>query len=358
MPRATRLRPIRSACYYYRRSSARQIFCDREGLEALIEALTRVLRRSGAALYAFHLDPTQLHFVARAGSAPLVSAFGVLCHELARQANRSRGGTGSLFVQRARITLFQPDTWLLPIVRYVHAVQAPKGSPSAGSADPYRYHRRVAGLDTTAVFQALASRAGRSALLDDEYAEYFDAPTPPGERYLIEHGSPEDNRILGDQDFIASVREVGAIEHNNDLQTSESSEEEIRRAAERVIGQFHALCRQYLSGTNARKWITRTTLPLLRSKSRKLPLPLVRALIADDVLARGVATRSEVELFFQLHPKSLCAGLRRRYHVRLTTRFGSSLPVATHGGTPDLGRGTRRMNAELPEDAVAIGLDR
>ena len=36
MPRPNRLRPFRSACYYYCRSSVRSIFCDWEGLETLV----------------------------------------------------------------------------------------------------------------------------------------------------------------------------------------------------------------------------------------------------------------------------------------------------------------------------------
>lgn len=359
MPRADRLPPIRSACYYYRRKGARDrcIISDRAELEILLDTLTVILRRSGARLYAFHVDSTQLHFVARAGNSPLIPAFGSFCHELTRRMNRRRGGRGALFTQRARVTVFQPDAWLLPIARYVHSIHPPLFSPvSANSDSAYRERRRMTGLTTTAIMQALACSTGSSSCVNTDYPAYFDAPASSGEIHTIEHGSAEDSRILGDHEFISSVLTASGSACGLDEPRPDGPDQEIQHAAELVLDRFHELCRQFLSERDAQEWVSRTSLWELRSKSRKLPRPLVRALIADYVLAQGLAKCSDVERYFGLHPKSLAAGLRRRYRAKIVARFSRASGIAPHR-IPDLERVTQRVNTELLEDVIAVVLD-
>lgn len=359
MPRANRLPPIRSACYYYRRRSVRgrQIVSDREELEILLETLAVVLRTSGARLYAFHVDSTQLHFVARAGNSPLLPALGIFCHELTRRLNGRRRERGPLFTERAHATLFQPETWLLPIARYVHSIRPAFDSLAFTNSDgAYRARGRVTGLTTTVILRALGSTMGTSSILDSDYARYFDAPVPPAEAQLIEHGSHEDSRILGDREFITGVLRACGSEHNLDVSEMDSPDEVIRHAAELMIDRLHAVCRRFLSEREAHDWIAHTSLQALRSKSRRMPLPLVRAMIADYVVAHGVARCSEVERYFGMHSKSLAAGLRRRYRARIVARLSGVSAVAPHR-VPDIDRSAHRVNAELLEDVIAVVLD-
>lgn len=359
MPRAHRLPPIRSTCYYYRRKATRdrRIVSDREELEILLHTLAIVLRRIGARMYAFHIDSTQLHFVVRSGNSSLIPAFGLFCHELTRRMNRRRGERGPLFTQRARVTVFQPDVWLLPIARYVHSIRAPFNSPlSANSDSAYREDWRMTGLTTTAIMRALASRTGSPSMLDNGYAAYFDAPAAPGEIHMIEHGSSEDSRILGEREFITKVMATCGSGHGVDGPRPCGRDEQIQHAAELVINRFHALCRGCLSERDAREWVSRTSLRELRSKSRKMPLPLVRALTADYVLTHDLAKCNDVVRYFGLHPKSLAAGLRRRYRARVMAIFGRASGIAPHR-IPDLERVAYGMNTELLEDVIAVVLD-
>lgn len=360
MPRARRLPPLGCACYYYRRPciAGRQIVRDREELELLLQTLAAAIRRSGARLYAFHIDSAQLHFVVRAGSAPLVPILGVFCHELTRRLNRRRGERGALFARRARLTVFQPEVWLLRVVRYVHSIRAPAGPLPAWNSDfVYRGRGRMTGLITSPVMRALASSIEPSSTPDNTYQRYFDTPPAPQEIDLIEHGSHGESRILGDRAFIARVLEPQGSAESADLAEADSPEEVLRRAAELIISRFHALCRRCLSERDARDWIGRTSLEQLRSKSRRMPLPLVRALVAEYALLRRLAKRSEVESYFGLRARSLAAGLRRRYRSRVLARFSRGSGIAPDS-VPDAQSRAQRVDVQLLVDVVAIVFDR
>lgn len=359
MPRAKRLSPLRYACYYYRRKGARErpIIRDRDELQIFLSALVIALRKSGAKLYAFHIDAHELHLVVRAGRAPLIPALGVFLHEVTRRLNRRRGESGPMFVQRARITVLQPELWLLPVARYVHSIRL-RGDPlSSWSSDrTYRARQRMSGLTTTAITRLLVSRMHGSSILDCAYPEYFDAPASREEIHLIEHGSSRDSRVLGDEPFVTRVMraqgETSALSPAN----QEGSDQAIERAAELVIGRLHALCRQYLNDRDARNWITQTDLQRLRSKSRKPPLPFVRGMVADYALARRIAKRREIERFFGLHSKSLAAGLRQRYRSKMLECICRESGPA-HYRVPYIQRGVQRVNAELLVRVIAVVFD-
>jgi hypothetical protein len=330
---------------------------DRDEFEALFAALRVVLRESGAKLYAFHIDSRELHLIVRAGKVPLVSVLGKFCREATRRITHRRGDSGPIFVHRPRVILLQREKWLLPVARYVHAIRLRSDSLLSWNSDGiYRIQRRLPGLSTSAVMRAVLCRMERGLMWNSVYAVYFDTPAPQAEIHLIEHGSPEDCRILGDRTFIAGVpRASGAAAHLK-IGGHESTDEVIRRAAELVISRFHALCRASLSEHDARDWIAHTDLELLRSKSRRVPLPFVRGMIADYALTRGLAKRIEIEKFFGLRPRSLTAGLRHRYRSRMLARMDARSVIAPHR-IPYVERSAQGVNAELLESMIGVVLD-
>jgi hypothetical protein len=355
MPRANRLPPLRFVCYYYRRVAAgeRSIVNSREELETIFDALVVALRKSGASLYACHIDSRGLHLVLRAGAMPLLPALGDLCHEIARRLNRRRGERGSPFTQRARVTLFQPDVWLLPIARYVHAIRLRCAVELSWNSDgTYRNHQRTKGISTTAIMRSLASSSMSPEVPESVYSEYFDALPRPEEARLIERGSMEDGRVLGNRDFIEQVARAQGAAEGLEAAMDQYPEEVIQRAADQAMGCFRVLCRECLGEREAQEWLTRTNLQQLRSRSRKMPLPFVRGMIADYVLTRHLAKRSEIESFFGLRPKSLSAGLRRRYRSELLKLLLRRSGVAG-SGVPDLERGAQRMDFQLSKDVAS-----
>ena len=358
MPRAKRLAPLSYACYYYRRTGAqaRAIVKDREELEILFDVLNVALRRSGARVYAFHIDQNELHLVIRTGHVPFIPVLGVLCREVTRRINRRRGKSGPLFTQRPHVTIFQPELWLLPIARHVHSLRLPSERGLSWNSDAaYRDRRRMTGLTTTAIVRALIPGGGSSPAWQSAYLAYFDATAAPEEIRQIERGSPLDSRILGDSEFISRVLQAQGTAASHHAAVEESCDQIIRRAAEAIIDGFHTLCRQCLSDRDARDWIARTDLEQLRSKSRRVPLPFVRGMIADYALTRGLARRREIEAYFGLHAKSLTAGLRRRYRAKIMAKICRS--VAVRHRVPYIERGMQGMNLEFFEGVIAVVLD-
>jgi hypothetical protein len=356
MPRANRLPPLRFVCYYYRRVAARErsIVNSREELETIVDTLIVTLKKSGASLYACHIDSRELHLVLRAEAVPLLPALGHFCHDVARCLNRRRGERGSLFTQRARVTLFQPEIWLLPIARYVHAIRLRCAADLSWNSDgTYRNHRRTKGLSTTAIMRSLGSSVMSSEVPDSAYSAYFDAPPEPEEVGLIERGSVVDSRVLGNKVFIDQVMRAQGAAEGPGAARDQFPREVIQRAAEQVMGCLRVLCHECLGEREAQKWVTRTTLEQLRSRSRRMPLPFVRGMIAEYVLARHLAKRSEIESFFGLRPKSLSAGLRHRYRSKLLKLLLRRAGTAG-SGLPDFERRAKRTDSQSLKTLLVV----
>jgi hypothetical protein len=90
-----------------------------------------------------------------------------------------------------------------------------------------------------------------------------------------------------------------------------------------VIEQFIALCDQRLSQKQAAAWRRIVTSENLRSRSRKRPLPMVRALSASYLIKHRIATPTQAARFFNCGPKPLSAQRRRFYEARFRECFGA-----------------------------------
>lgn len=332
------------ACYHYRRRVAarRRIVCSLEEIDVFLARLASSLRRAaGAKLHAFYLDAEQVHLVIRAGTLPLIPALGVFCHGYTRDVNRVRDESGALFSRRAHVTLFQTSSWLLPIARYVHSIRPPAVAPLFASSDwTYRHSARMRGLTTSVVRRVLERQMENAARSGSTYDDFFDPGPDSLEVRSIERGSSGECWVLGDHRFIADIQRRHTSERDATPPRGATSDQRIECVAERVIALIHALCNTYLYQSDAQEWICRTTVAALRSRSRKVPLPFVRALIADHAMALDLATVGEVERYFRLRPKSLAAGLRGRYRARLQAQLDrltrplqstSQISSASHG---------------------------
>ena len=90
-----------------------------------------------------------------------------------------------------------------------------------------------------------------------------------------------------------------------------------------VIEQFNALCNQRLSQEQAAAWRRVVTPENLRSRSRKRPLPMVRALSASYLIKHRIATPTQAARFFNCGPKPLSAQRRRFYESLFRECFGA-----------------------------------
>jgi hypothetical protein len=89
-----------------------------------------------------------------------------------------------------------------------------------------------------------------------------------------------------------------------------------------VIAQFNVLCEERLPH-QAATWRRLVTYDNVRSRSRKRPLPMVRALSAEYLIEHDIATAAQAARFFGSGPTSVSARRRRFYQVRFREWFGA-----------------------------------
>lgn len=327
MPRAARLAPIPFGWYYYQRTSARgrEIVCDHAELRLFRDLLNAALKRVGADLFFIHVDPDVVHLVMHAGETSLLRALGSLFIGYARRINRRRNEHGALFKPHAQARVFRHDTWLLPLGRYIHHIAHPREVPLHWNSEAiYRQRMRTPGLNTSLIFRAAARGSRDIRTQDAAYRAFFEQPPSPTEVRLIECGSPEDSRILGDPSFVSEMLKRAGLPAQLRPPRSKDPEQDLLMTTTSVIDRFRSQCK-YLSSEHGKAWLRVITPENARSKSRKQPLPMVRALIAEHVLCRRIATLGEIEEFFGCGSGSLNAGVRRRQMVRAQDLFNQPI---------------------------------
>jgi hypothetical protein len=324
MPRPVRLPPIPFGWYYYRSTATqgREIIRDRADLELFRRLLGTTLRQAGADLHFVHVDRDVAHFAIRAGERPLARALGSFFRDFARRINRRRNEGAALFKPHAHVLLFRPDKWLLPLGRYIHWIPRVRRTHLYWNSEAaYQQRMRTAGLNTSVAFR-IASRGSRDAQIQDgAYRVFFGQSPNESDVQLIEHGSPEDSRILGDSEFaMETLRRLGMADPLRPVRSLDP-EKDIRRFTEAEIQRFHALCTRFLSQEKAHMWVRLATLENACSRSRKQPLPMLRGMVAENVLSNRIATLKETERFFGCCPGSLSGGIRRRQIRRAQLLF-------------------------------------
>jgi REP element-mobilizing transposase RayT len=331
MPRLMRLPSVPFGYYYIvlRAESGRSLITNAADLRMFLELLRVTIQRKGAQLHAGCVMRNEVHLAIRSDVAAAVSTITrSLCHEYARRFNRAHQESGTLFRSRAHVLLIQHRLWLVPLAHFIHWI--PRLQPLQGGADEiswstdavYRGRVRRKWLTTHVVLQIVSDGARRREMQEHAYSERFDkAPNPEHER-LFAHGSPQDPRMLGDDEFIKGIWESNHLQpprrkrvapHNNG----------VRDAVIDVVQRFGAMCDEVLPPRQARAWKRIVTMEQLRSHSRKRPLPMIRAVSASYVIKRKIATRAQTASFFGCRPETLSAHRRRHYAQLLREWFGA-----------------------------------
>jgi hypothetical protein len=90
-----------------------------------------------------------------------------------------------------------------------------------------------------------------------------------------------------------------------------------------VIEQFNALCDERLPQRQAEAWRRLVTYESVRSRSRKRPLPMVRALAVSYLVEHEIATSTQAARFFGCGPRAVSAHRRRFYEKLFRKCFGT-----------------------------------
>ena len=329
MPRLMRLPPIQFGYYYIalRAESGRSLITSAADLRMFLELLRVTVQRKGAHLHAGCVMRNEVHLAIQSGVAAVSTITRSLCHEYARRFNLAHQESGALFQSRAHVLLIQHGLWLVPLAHFIHwiprlrSLQSGADEYSWSTDAVYRGRARRKGLTTHVVLHIVSDGARRREMQEHAYSERFDSAPNPQHEHLFAHGSPQDPRMLGNEEFIKGIWESNHLQPPRPKRVA-SYNNGVRDAVLDVVQRFGAMCDEALSPRQARAWKRIVTMEQLRSHSRKRPLPMIRAVSASYVIKRKIATRTQTASFFGCRPETLSAHRRRHFSQLLGEWFG------------------------------------
>jgi hypothetical protein len=331
MPRLARLPPIPFGWYYVilRSVTNRRMMTSHAELRALLKHLRTTLREKGARLHAGYVAEHEAHLVLQVGEGSLSAITGSFQHEYARFFNRARDEHGSLFRLHYHVILFQHQQWLVPLAHFIHWIRRLKAPDNHQnglwwSTDAvYRASKKSDWVTTNVVLRMLTRGAYSREIQEEAYRNLFDRAPPPNHARLFRHGSAKDPRLLGDAHFIAEVWRKAGRGSPDQTRAARDYQGDIQDVVMQVIEQFNALCDQRLPREQAVAWKRVVTSENLRSRSRKRPLPMVRALSASYLIKHRIATPTQAARFLNCGPKTVSAQRRRFYEALFRECFAA-----------------------------------
>lgn len=331
MPRLARLPPVQFGWYYVtlRSVTNRRIVTSQAELNAVRKQLRSTLREKVAQLHAGYIAEHEAHLVLRVGEGSVSAITGHFQHEYARHFNRTHDEHGSLFRLHYRVILFQHQRWLVPLTHYIHWIrrlETPDGYDDGlwwSSDAVYRGSKKEDWITTNVVLRMLTRGAYSRQIQEEAYRKMFDQAPAPNHARLFRNGSAKDPRFLGDTEFIADVWRKTGRGSPDQTRPARDYEGDIQDVVMQVIEQFNALCNQRLPQELAAAWRRVVTSENLRSRSRKRPLPMVRALSASYLIKHQIATPTQAARFFNCGPKPVSAQRRRFYEALFRECFGA-----------------------------------
>jgi hypothetical protein len=331
MPRHARLPLVQYGWYYiYLHSVAnRKIVTSRAEIKNVLRMLRVTLRQKDARLHAGYIAEHEVHLALQAGEGRVSEITGSFQHEYARLFNRTHHEHGSLFRLHHHELLIQHQKYLVPLVHYIHWIRrlkAPNDYQDGlwwSSDSIYRGSKKQDWVTTNVVLRMLTRGAYSREVQEQAYRRLFDQAPPPSYARSFKHGSARDPLLLGDNEFIDDISRKTGRRSLDQTRRARDFEGDIPGVVTQVIEQFNALCEQRLLRLQAAAWRHIVQYENLRSRSRKRPLPMVRALSVSYLIEHKIATPTQAARFFGCGPKSVSAQRRRFYEARFREIFGA-----------------------------------
>lgn len=212
-------------------------------------------------IHAYCLLPNRYHLLLETPKPNLSQAVQWINVSYAVYYNRTYGRTGHLFGGRFKAFLLEPDTWLIPISRYIHLDPVRAGIVRDPSCYRWSSYPALVGgsgrpewLETGRLFAGFG-KGGKTTL--QKYREYVEETDPEA----VENPAREASNglILGPPDFIARIRNRLLTKRPFGGKTAQPGRPLSAVDVEAVIG---AVCRHY--GCNRESVVK-------RGKKRNLP---------------------------------------------------------------------------------------
>jgi hypothetical protein len=331
MSRLARLPFIPFGWYYVALHSVqnRRIITTRAELRSMLKLLRATLRRKEARLHAGYIAEHEAHFALQAGDEGVSVITGSLQHEYARLFNRTHHERGSLFRLHHHELLIQHQKYLVPLTHYIHWIRRLKALDDFqdglwwSSDSIYRGSTKQDWVTTNVVLRMLTRGAYNREVQEEAYRKLFDQPPPSSYARFFIHGSARDPRLLGDDPFIDDVSRKTGRRSLDQTRRTRDSEGDIPGVIMQVIEQFNALCEQRLLRVRAAPWRRIVQYENVRSRSRRRPLPMARALSVSYLVENKIATPAQAARFLGCSPRSVSAQRRRFYEARFREFFGA-----------------------------------
>jgi putative transposase len=215
MPRRPRLHVPGALYHIVLRGNYRQdIFFTPEDHHAWEKLVGLGVERYGHRVHAYCWMTNHVHLAIQASARPLGTFVNKIASGYARWMHRRLGRTGHFFERRYRAVLVDSDSYALELVRYIH-LNPVRAGISADAADyAWSSHRAYLGAAAPAwltqtwilsLFAATESHARR------RFAAFMASPPDDAVIDRLRAGRPDDQRLLGDDLFLAAVTEKSEL---------------------------------------------------------------------------------------------------------------------------------------------------
>lgn len=209
MPRRPRLHLPGGFYHVILRGNGRQaIFIDSEDRDQWENIVQEALVRHRHRLHAYCWMTNHVHMAIQVNVEPLAGFMRLIASRYARFFNRKILRPGHLFERRYRAILVQEDKYLKELLRYIHL--NPVRARMVGDPASYEWssHNAYLRLTSTAwlhveYLAAMFGTGRRSARA--AYSAFMAEKTPRATLDLMRNGVPDDERILGDGDWMRAV---------------------------------------------------------------------------------------------------------------------------------------------------------
>ncbi len=115
-------------------------FLHAEDYQGYLERLARYRRQFAVVLYAYCLMPNHVHLLLQTGEPPLARFMQGVQQTYTQYFNRVHGKVGHLFQGRYKAIVCEKDTYLIALIRYIHANPVRAGLVRRLQEYPYSGH--------------------------------------------------------------------------------------------------------------------------------------------------------------------------------------------------------------------------
>jgi len=288
MPRRPRLHVAGGLYHVTLRGNGRcAIFFDADDRRRWDSLIEKGLDRYEHRIHAYCWMTNHVHIAIQCGQSPLANFISFVASQYARSTNKKLNRSGHLFERRHHAILVQADSYLKELIRYIHLNPLRAGVVDELSDYEWSSHPAYASgeaPDWLTLDWVLSMFGETLAGARQRYACFMQVEYRPSIDDKFRRGQDDDARVLGDEEFIASLGSVG------------------HRVATHPTLDDLALEVAHQYGVSAAD---------LKSPSRERRLSRIRAEIALAAIEGGVATNAEVARYFNRSQSGLSLAVSR-----------------------------------------------